>query len=451
MIDDLRLTIDDWSPGSSKSSIVNRQSSIVFQSSIVNRQSSIPVILVLLCFLVSYSFGQQVDDPIKAALAAYQAGQLDRAIEKLRQAHKDQPGNAYANLYLGLLLYQKDPGDLEAQDLMESVLDRFPANPDLLMRLTDSYLATGRKNRVTSLLDRTRSSRAANPRLGLNIVYLLVRYAEVDQAARALDEATAGGTGPAKEAGEICFLRGLIAATAGRKDEAMRQFQAADKSEFPPRDAPQMKMLAEALYRFEEYNLAAQAYQVYLDHFPQDLEARLQLAISYFSSASFAHAQEQFQKVYEQSPQMPKVNYYLGRVALETKNHEEARKRFEAELRISPKSYPAMVELAYLDYTQGDNGSCLERLKKAAVLSPDYSEMHFVYGLLYNRQGKYDLAIENLEKVVQSNPKHITAQFQLSVAYRRIGNEAKAKEHADIYDKLLEEHRKRTLGEDIRR
>ena len=74
-----------------------------------------------------------------------------------------------------------------------------------------------------------------------------------------------------------------------------------------------MKMLAEALYRFEEYALAAQAYQVYLSHFPQDTDARLQLAICYFSSTSFTRAQEQLQQVFEKAPEMPQVNYYMGR------------------------------------------------------------------------------------------------------------------------------------------
>ncbi len=460
IIDDLRLTIDDCNPGSA-------------QSSIVYRQSLVLAVIVMLCLLVPSLAGQTrsttaqvrpADALIKEALAAYQAGWLEVAIDKLRLARKEAPDDSYARLYLGLFLYQKDLKNLEAQSLMESILDRFPANPDLLLRLTDSYLSSKKAEKIPHLLERSRTARTSNHRLALNIIYVLVRYAQLEPARQALDEfsaalagAPADGSksspGPAltRELGEVSFLRGLIAATAGQEDEAMKEFQAADRNEFPPQDSPQMKMLAEALYRFEEYALAAQAYQVYLSHFPQDLDARLQLAVSYFSSTSFTRAQEQFQKVYEQAPQMPQVNYYMGRVALETKNHEEARRRFEAELKINPNSYPAMAELAYLDYTQGDNEKCLQWLKKAAALGPDYPEVHFVYGLLYNRQGKYDLAIENLEGVVRSNPKHITAQFQLSIAYRRIGNEAKAKEHSEIYDKLLEEHRARTLGEDIRK
>ncbi len=212
-----------------------------------------------------------------------------------------------------------------------------------------------------------------------------------------------------------------------------------------------MKMLAEALFRLEDYALAAQAYQTYLSHFPGDDEARLQLGIAYCSSSSFTRAQEQLQQLYEKAPGMPEVNYYLGMVLLEARKHDEARRHFESELRLNPKSYQAMAELAYLDYTQGDNEKCRQWLEKAAGLNSKWPETNYVYGLLYNRTGKYDLAVKSLESAIQENPKHIKAHFQLSIAYRRSGNDAKAKEEADIYNRLLESYKVKSLGEDPRK
>jgi len=435
------------------------------------RSSQFAVVLSLWCLFTPFLWGQAPANPtieqsadtlIKGAIAAYQSGRLEVAIDKLRQAHKVAPANPHARLYLGLLLYQMDPSSVEAQGLMESVLDQFPTNPDLLLRLTDSYLGSHKEAKIPSMLERSKQARAANHRLALNIIYVLVRYAQLEQAGRELDDFSVilqkllAARTPAdptltRESGEVVFIRGLIAATSGQKDEAMQQFQAADRNDFPPQDSPQMKMLAEALYRFEEYALSAQAYQIYLSHFPQDLDARLQLSVCYFSSTSFTRAKEQLQMVYEKAPEMPEVNYYMGLVALETKNHEEARRHFEAELKINPASYQAMTELAYLDYAQGENEKCRQWLEKAAASNSDWPETHFVYGLLYNRLGKYDLAVKSLEIAVQGNPRHIKAQFQLSIAYRRIGNEAKAKEHADIYNQLLEAHKERTLGEDPRK
>jgi tetratricopeptide (TPR) repeat protein len=387
---------------------------------------------------------------------------LGVAVEKLRQAHKVAPANPHARLYLGLLLYQKDSSSLEAQDLMESVLDQFPTNPDLLLRLTDSYLASRKEAKIPSLLERSKQTRAANQRLALNIIYILVRYAQLEPARRELDDFSVilqslqAARTPAdptltREMGEVSFIRGLIAATSGQKDEAMQQFQAADRNDFPPQNSPQMKMLSEALFRLEEYTLAAQAYQTYLSHFPEDKDARLQLSISYCSSSSFTRAQEQLQQLYEKAPAMPEVNYYLGMVLLESKNHEEARLHFAAELKINPSSYQAMAELAYLDYTQGDNEKCRQWLDKAADLDSKWPETNFVYGLLYNRLAKYDLAVKHLESAVQENPRHLKAHFQLSIAYRRSGNELKAKEHADIYSQLLEAHKAKSLGDDPRK
>ncbi len=434
-------------------------------SSFVVRHSSFAAtLLVLTCLLAPLSPAQapSADALIKEALTAYKSGRIELAIEKLRKAHKSAPANPHARLYLGLLLYQQNPASLEAQGLMESVLDQFPSNPDLLLRLTDSYLASNKASKVPPLLERTRQVRPADRRLAFNIVYILVRYAQLDDARRELDaiyaslrtaESDTAKPDPklALESGEVSFIRGLISATAGQKEEAMRRFQEADRNDFPPPDSPQMKMLAEALFRFEEYSLAAQAYQVYLAHFPQDLDARFRMSVCYFSSTAFERARKELERVYEKAPDMPDVHYYMGLVALETKNLEEARRQFEAELKISPASNQAMTEIAYLEYAQGDNGKCLRWLEKAIALDSDWPETNFVYGLLYNRLGNYDLAVKSLEKAVQGNPNHIKAQLQLSIAYRRIGNEAKAKEHADIYNKLLEAHKERTLGEDPRR
>jgi tetratricopeptide (TPR) repeat protein len=440
-------------------------------SSFVIRHSSFLSPLIMLICLLSSPLplrGQSADALLKEALAAYQSGRLEIAIGKLRQVHKAQPSNPAARLYLGILLYQKDPTDLEAQGLMESVLSQYPGNPDLLLRLTDSYLATGNDAKLTSLLERCQRTMSANDRLAFNIVYLLVRYARVENADRELKQLAerlqnraassrgqtrdaAGDQSATQALSEVSFIRGLIAATSGKKDEAMVQFQAADRGDFPPQDSPQMKMLAEALFRLEDYALAAQAYQTYLRRFPADDDARLQLAISYCSSSSFVRAQEQLQHLYQKAPAMPQVNYYLGMVLLEAKKHDEARRHFESELKINPDSYQSMSELAYLDYTRGDDDKCRQWLEKAEALNPKWPEMNYVYGLLFNRLGKYDLAVKRLESAVQENPRHIKAQFQLSIAYRRSGNAAKAKEHADIYNRLLESYKKTTLTDDPRK
>jgi predicted Zn-dependent protease len=106
-----------------------------------------------------------------------------------------------------------------------------------------------------------------------------------------------------------------------------------------------------------------------------------------------------------------------------------------------------MAELAYLAYLAGDNDGCRGWLEKAQALNPGWVETEMVAGLLYNRLGQFERAIQLLEAVVKERPRSSKAHFQLSQAYARAGNEAKAKEHAAIYDKLVAEEKARQLGD----
>jgi Flp pilus assembly protein TadD len=404
-----------------------------------------------------------VDGLLQDGLQAYRAHQLSRAITKLRQAYKLAPADPHVRLLLGLMLYDDDSASPEAQGLMESVSTRFPNNVELQLKLLDSYLRGKNQSKLFPLLARLEGTMAGNHRFAFDVVYTLVRYGQIETARSELDKASTclqprmmglseqDLKSPVhralrQEVGEMYFGRGLLAATENKKDEALRLFHVADGYEFPSQDSPQMQMLSEGLFRLEEYSLAAQAYEVCLKSRPLNAEARMHLALSYYYIALMDRAKENFEEVLKLSPQVPEVNLYLGLTLLELKENQEARRHFLEELKYSPQSYQAMAELAYLDYLDGDNENCRQWLEKARQLNPDWYEVNMVSGLLYNRQGQFDQAIPCLERVTKDRPNYYKAHFQLSLAYRRSGNETKAKEHADIYDRLVAEEKARMLG-----
>ena len=422
--------------------------------------------------LIAAQAGPQTSPPLSAesllqeGLQAYRAHQMTRALSKLQQAYKLSPGNPNVRLILGLMLYEKDPASADAQHLMESVAVQFRDNLELQLKLLDSYLRLKTDAKWPPMLDRLQGAIKGNTRFAFDVIYTLIRYdriepsrIQLDRISSRLEPRTKGLTAEElktpdhesqslqQELGEICFIRGLIAASADKKSEAMGEFQKADRYEFPSPNSPQMQMLAEALYRMEEYRLSSQAYEVYLKHFPADPTARLHLALSQYFYGSFESARDNFFNVLEQTPQTPTAHLYLGLTFLELKNNEEARRHFQEELKADPQSYQAMAEMAYLAYSDGDNELCRQWLEKARPLNPDWVETNMVYGLLYNRLGQFDLAIQCLEKAVKDKPDYYKAHFQLSLAYRRSGNEAKAKEHADTYDRLIAERKASALGD----
>jgi tetratricopeptide (TPR) repeat protein len=401
---------------------------------------------------------------LQQGLEAYRDHRLTEALSRVREAYQMAPADAKVRLTLGLMLYESDPASPEAQQIMESIVPEFPDNSELQLKLLDSYLQLKNESKLPSFLRMLRTSTAVNNRFAFDVVYTLVRYGLIDLAKAQLKEiskrlqpkldalveqkiALATNQALMHDAGEICFMRGMFAASIGDKNEAMREFKSADSYDFPARDSVQMNMLAEALFRLDEYPLSIQAYETYLKSFPGDSLARMHLAQSCYAAALFPRARENFQKVLERAPQTENVHLYLGLTLLEQKNAAEARQQFHEELKVAPQSYQAMAELAYLDYLEGDNEHCRQWLGKARILNPDWTETNMVFGLLYNRLGQFDLAIQSLTNVVNQNPDYYKAHFQLSLAYRRIGNETKAKEHADIYERLIAAEKARQLGD----
>jgi len=396
---------------------------------------------------------QSAADLTRQGVVAYQAGDLVTAIAKLREAQKLSPNDSNIRLYLGLMLYQQDPQNLEAQELLESVADRVSENSEVQIKLLDSYLATGNKAKTDRQLSRLQPLVDRDEALGFQVIYLLIRYGRSDDAREhigKLGARIAPGTdaGPQAETGrkdsrlgELYFVRGILAASENRKEDALKNLQLADRHEFPPRDSHHMVMLADSLYRIEEFRLAWQAYEEYLKHNPSDVEARMRLGLSHYSLGVLEAAQAAFEQVRAADPLFPQVHYYLGEVFFLKNDLDGAEKSLQQELRNDPKCGPCMAKLARVFYQKGDNEQAEEYLGRARQLSPDWPETHLVSGLLANRKGRYEEAIKELEKVVEQLPDFPTGHLQLSIAYARAGQAEKSRQHRETYNRLLEAQR----------
>jgi tetratricopeptide (TPR) repeat protein len=207
-----------------------------------------------------------------------------------------------------------------------------------------------------------------------------------------------------------------------------------------------MAFAASCLYELQEYGLAAQAYREIVKVAPQNAEARLRLGVSLFSSGQLAPAGKELEQVLRLAPALRYAHYYLGAVLFEQKRVEEARSHLERELAADPRCSGCMAKLAHIAYLKGDDRLCESWLAKAAAIDPDYPETNLVYGMLANRAGRYDQAIRYLTRVVERSPGSMKAQYQLAVAYQRSGNVEKAREHQEIYNRLIQEQKARTIG-----
>lgn len=381
---------------------------------------------------------------LNSALEAYRAGQLDAAIARAREADATVPDNPQIRLYLGLFLYEKANNDLEAQALMESVLDRFPSNNDLHLRLLDSYLHSGSDTKAGQLVERMQGRMSADSRLAFNIVYTLIQHNRFPDAKREIDKVSRNLQG------EVLFIGGLISFGMGKNEEAIDLLQEAGRFGFPPPDSRQLLTLAGAWYRLKEFKRAALAYESFFAHHPDaPPEQKFQFGLCHYGYGDFNRALEQMLEVRKASPRVPELNFYIGSILIELKKTEEARPYLGAELEADPASFKTMTKLAYLEYLAGNNDLCRKWLEGSASRNPSWFETHMVYGLLYNRLGEYENAVRSLEACLKEEPEYPKAHFQLSIAYRRLGNEEKAKQYLESFNKLQDaatDRAKESLG-----
>jgi len=365
-----------------------------------------------------------------SAVDAFRTGNLDQAIARMRQADRSQPGHPEVQLYLGLFLYEKANENPEAQALLESALTRYPAHPDLPLKLMNSYLLTGRQEKVSNLLTTIRPRMESDPRFAFNVIYTLVYR---DQPVLAKNELDAHSK---RLQGEVQFLGGLIAAKSGRVEEAAGLLQAARQNGFPPAGSRETAVLADALFQLNQFKPASEAYEAYLARFGPDEKILFRAGLSYYAFGDFRKAREAFEALLLRNPKAPEANYYLGSVFIELKQMDAAEKHLEVELAVDPQSYRAMTKMAYLRYLSGDNEQCSTWLEKCLALNPDWFEAHFVRGLLQSRSGEYQQATASFGKAIEQEPGYPKAYYHLAMAYKRLGQDQKAAETLQAHEKL---------------
>jgi tetratricopeptide (TPR) repeat protein len=331
------------------------------------------------------------------------------------------------------------------------------------LKQLDAHLAAGDSAAATALLRGLEPELDEDERFALDAAYVLLGHrkfpeaqAQWSRAARRVQDGmrTASGRAlaPAAERelqrrfAEVVFVQGLLTARLGEKDEALRLLRQADGYGFPPLDSPLMVLAGDCLHELKEDALAAQAYREVLKHAPRNTEARLRLGVVLYSSGQLGPAEKELEEVLRQAPRLPQANYFLGAVLFEQKRTDQAQARLERELALDPRCHACLAKLAHLAYLKGDDRQCESWLAKAAAIDPGYLETNLVTGMLELRKGRYEQAIAHLTRVVEESPAYAGAQYQLALAYQRSGNAGKAREHQEIYSRLIQEQKAKSIG-----
>jgi tetratricopeptide (TPR) repeat protein len=139
----------------------------------------------------------------------------------------------------------------------------------------------------------------------------------------------------------------------------------------------------------------------------------------------YDEAVAEYRKAIQKSPDTLVLHYRLGR-ALLLRSHEpealtEARREFEAELKLNPYDAVAHYQIAQILEVQQQPDAAAKALERTLELSPDFPEALVALARYRSRANNHTAAIGLLERVVKLQPSSESSWYALMVAYRNAG------------------------------
>lgn len=126
-----------------------------------------------------------------------------------------------------------------------------------------------------------------------------------------------------------------------------------------------------------------------------------------------------------------------GLIALRQNKLDEAKKLIESAVKRSPDLAVLLNNFSTVgEFRNEKDSKGVELLSILLNIAPENVNIRENRGLIYIRQEKFAQSVEDLEKVVQVSPEKRSVHQALSVAYGKLGQQAKADEHANIAQAL---------------
>lgn len=129
-------------------------------------------------------------------------------------------------------------------------------------------------------------------------------------------------------------------------------------------------------------------------------------------------------------PATPELRELLreGQRAVEQRDYETARAKFEAMLDRDPANVLALSNLGIVHYHLNQLEEAETCLRRAVALAPNDAETRSLLGIVYFRRGKVDDAFAELTRAVAINPRYAEAHNYLGITLSEKGWTAAAEQ-----------------------
>lgn len=211
------------------------------------------------------------------------------------------------------------------------------------------------------------------------------------------------------------FSRGLIYAEQGRLDEAIKELQAALRTN--PDHAEAHSRLGMAFGRQGRWDEAIREYQIALRINPNDFKAHGNLGATYAHQRLWDEAVYEYQAALRINPNHAESHVGLGDAHARQGRWDDAIQEYKAAMRINPRYATAHVNLGaiYVELSYWDDA--IREFHAALGINPNLAMAHFNLGEAYRQQDRLDDAIHEFQAALRINPEYAEAHCNLGLVY----------------------------------
>ena len=205
----------------------------------------------------------------------------------------------------------------------------------------------------------------------------------------------------------------------GKVDEAIKLLTplAAQKPEAPGVEAA----LGKAYYEKQEYEQAANHFELALKQDPNDPESTQLLGIAYDLLGHLQQAIPYLEKVQSWMPNPdPTGSYILGKAFLDTRQFDKARGAFAKMFSVPPDGAAAHLLLAKMMMREQFEEQAVPELEKAIQLDPKLPMSHFILGEVYLFKSNVQGALDEFHQELALDPMSWLTYWRMGDAYSRL-------------------------------
>lgn len=343
---------------------------------------------------------------------------FDLATAELQEAINENPNLPEAQYHLARLLHVSGQEDEAGLALLEAVRIR-PSYSEAHELLAEIYEKRGRldlRDRHLELMAKARqASSATTPdehvrqaigfRLNRNYV----------QARDELEKALSMEPRHTK----ALFELGVVYQEMEETDRALNTFQSILK--LPAAPVETYNRISNILFQQEDRQGAIDLLRHAVNQTPDDPKLHYYLGNAYRKQKTDGKAIESYIRSIQLDTDMAEPHFNLGMIYLNRKQVNDAILQFREVVRIRPEDYETYLFLgrAYMRNNQVDRA--VAALEEAISLKADFLEARLLLGEIYLRQAEPERAIEQLLVVQTYNPNDLRARELMGKAYAQAG------------------------------